>query len=108
MPTLESLICLSLKSTGLDAATDLNALIQLRGAKAAYAGIYFLASASDTNAANQEYHVPVVKNAGWVSQEMANFAEQAYQSVRGMKDAGTLQVDEPAADVFPEPGSEEL
>jgi hypothetical protein len=109
MPSLESLICLSLKSTGLDAATDLNALIQLRGAKSAYAGIYKLASASDTNAAGQEYHVPVVKNAGWVSQDMAAFAEQVYQSVKGMKDAGTLQVDETVQETFPpEPGSEEL
>lgn len=108
LPSFESLIALSLKSTGLDAATDLNALIQLRGAKAAYAGIYELASASDTNAAGQEYHIPVVKNAGWVSAEVAAFAEQVYQSVRSMKDEGNLQVEDVTQDEFVEPGSTEL
>jgi hypothetical protein len=109
MPSLESMICMSLKSTGLDAATDLNALIQLRGAKAAYAGIYELASASDTNTAGQEYHIPVVKNAGWVSAELAAFAEQAYQSVKAMKEMGKLNVDEVVAEAYPTTGdSQEL
>lgn len=107
MPTFESMIALSFKSTALDAATDLNALIQLRGAKAAYAGIYSLSSASDTNSAGQEFFIPVVKNAGWVSAEAAKFAEQAYQSVRSMKDAGTLVVDDEVNQEV-EPGSTEL
>lgn len=110
LPGPESMVVMSLKSTGLDAATDLNALMQMRGARAAFAGIYSLSSAEDSNAAGQAYYVPVIKNAGWVSEEMFKIAQGAFSMVYEAKSKGKLDIEPIDAEVVEqeEPGEKEM
>ncbi len=110
LPRIDSLVMISFKSTGLDAATDLNSLMNMRGAKAAFAGVYELSSSSDTNPAGQSYYVPVVKNAGWVSEELFRIAADAYNAVRDLKTMGKLEVDPVTAEevYHREPGEDQV
>jgi hypothetical protein len=109
LPGPESMVVMSLKSTGLDAATDLNALMQMRGARAAFAGVYSLASAEDSNAAGQAYYVPVIKNAGWVSEEMYKIAQSAFSMVYEAKSKGKLDIEPIEGEVDQtEPGEREM
>lgn len=74
------LIALSLKSTGLKVARQLNALMKLRNA-ASFAGAYTLSVVKEENAKGKFYNFSV-KNAGWVDEKTYKMAEQAFEALK--------------------------
>jgi hypothetical protein len=74
------LIALSLKSTGLKVARQLNALMKLRN-QASFAGNYTLGVAKEENAKGKFYNF-TVKNAGWLDEAAYHIAEQAFESLK--------------------------
>lgn len=73
-------IALSLKSTGLKVAKQLNALMKLRNADI-FAGQYSLMSVKEKNAKGEYYNFSV-KNAGWVTEEQYKFAQEVYEALK--------------------------
>ncbi len=64
---LDSIVALSLKSSGIKAAKQLNLLVQLRGPKLICKGVYELSSGHDTDKKTQGvYAIYKFKNAGWL------------------------------------------
>jgi hypothetical protein len=62
---LQNIVSFSLKSTGLKVAMRLNMLINQRGAKKIYKGVYTVKSGADSSGQNT-YAVYKVDNAGWL------------------------------------------
>jgi hypothetical protein len=62
---LQNIVALSFKSTGIRVAKRLNMLIQQRGPKKLYKGVYELTSGSDVSNTNV-FAIYKVKNAGWL------------------------------------------
>lgn len=92
--TPESLAVLSLKSTGIPAAKEWITKISLRRT-VMFGGIYDL-SAKLKNEGNLKWYVPVIENAGFVSEQLMHDAELAYKAMRSLRDQGRLHVDEDA------------
>jgi hypothetical protein len=61
-------MALSLKSTGVKVAKQLNGLIKMRRAPL-FSGLYTLTVKKATNKTGQVYHTFAVTNAGWVTEE---------------------------------------
>ena len=78
-PTRE-LIALSLKSSGLKVARQLNTYIKLRNAPV-FAGKYELATTMAKGPAGQ-YAAYIIKNAGWTEEEEYQFTSQTYESLK--------------------------
>lgn len=78
-PTKE-LIALSLKSSGLKVARQLNTYIKLRSAPV-FAGKYELTTTMAKGPAGQ-YATHVVKNAGWTNEEEYQATSQAFESLK--------------------------
>jgi hypothetical protein len=78
-PTRE-LIALSLKSSGLKVARQLNTYIKLRSAPV-FAGKYELTTTMAKGPAGQ-YATYVIKNAGWADEEEYQLTSQAYESLK--------------------------
>lgn len=76
----KELAALSLKSTGLKAARQLNAFMKLRNA-ASFAGLYTLSSKMEKNSKGT-YAVHVIANAGYVTEEVYNAAGAVYEAIR--------------------------
>lgn len=65
---LQNVIALSFKSSGIKAAKRLNFLVQQRGQKMIYKGVYELSTGSETDKKTSGvYAVYKVKNAGWLT-----------------------------------------
>jgi hypothetical protein len=98
LPGLDSLVVVSFKSTSLKVAKDWNALMKLRSVNGkkvdSFSGIYEFSSALQKNNAGQQWSVPVVKNAGWVPEQVFRIAEAMYDSVKSVQEAGRLHFDE--------------
>ncbi len=92
-PGMDSLIVVSFKSTSLKVARDWNALMRLRNVDS-FAGIYEFTSAEQSNSAGQTWYTPVVKNAGWVPENVYQVAEAMYDSVKETQAAGRLNVEQ--------------
>jgi len=74
------LIAASFKSTGLKVARNWNALIKLRNAPV-FAGAYQLGVVKEKNAKGEFFNFSI-KNAGWLTEEMAKHAEGAYEALK--------------------------
>lgn len=74
------MIVLSLKSTGLKTAKQLNALVKMRNAPI-FAGKYVVTTAMAKNQKGT-FAVYQVKNAGWVDRGLYGYASMAYESLR--------------------------
>ncbi len=81
LPTRE-MIALSLKSTGIKTAKQLNGLVAARGGVKIFAGKYRLGTSTQANSKGR-FAVYTLKNAGWVDQETYQFAAMAHE---GLKD----------------------
>jgi hypothetical protein len=79
LPTREP-IALSLKSTGLKVARQLNALMKLRNAPS-FAGKYVMTTGTSKNAKGV-FAVYQVQNAGWVDEDTFNFCSQMYEAFK--------------------------
>ena len=73
-------IALSLKSTGLKVARQINALMKLRNAPS-FAGKYVLTTGTSKNAKGV-FAVYQVQNAGWVNEEVFKFSSQLYDAFK--------------------------
>jgi hypothetical protein len=79
LPSRE-LIALSLKGTALKVARTLNGLMMVRGTPS-FTGLYEMTTTTVKNDKGS-YAVYRVKNAGWVDEESAAWAESIYDSIR--------------------------
>ena len=80
LPDTEDIAVLSFKGTGIKAAKRLNGYIVKRRA-AIYSGMYQLLSNTEKNVQGI-YAVPVVKQAGWVSEENLTHMEEFFDSYK--------------------------
>lgn len=76
------LIALSLKSTGIKMAKQLNGLIAARGNVKLFAGKYLIGTSIQTNSMGR-FAVYTLKNAGWVDQQTYGLANEAFEALRG-------------------------
>jgi hypothetical protein len=74
------MIALSMKSTGLKVARQLNGLMQAR-MKPIWTGVYQITAPSMTNAKGK-WFIPAIKNAGWVSKEIAQDVKDTYEMMK--------------------------
>ncbi len=80
---MESLV-LSLKSTGLDAAKQLNSFIRMRK-KDAFAGVYEMDTLYKVEG-QMDWYIPLISNAGWATKDQYKVAEEAYDGLfKGLK-----------------------
>jgi hypothetical protein len=70
---------LSLKSTGIKAAKELNSMIRFRK-KDAFAGIYRAQTVPDRKQ-DQDFFNITISNSGWVTPEQYSFAESQYEAI---------------------------
>lgn len=95
-PTIDKMIVLSFKSTGLKAAKDLNSLMRQRKAAGynSFASVMELTSVPQKNQYG-EFYVPVMKPAGWIQtkEQEADFL-QLYNIVAEFEAAGRVRVDD--------------
>jgi hypothetical protein len=73
-------IALSLKSTGLKVARQLNALMKLRNAPS-FAGKYVMTTGTSKNAKGV-FAVYQIQNAGWVDEDTFKFCSQMYEAFK--------------------------
>lgn len=95
LPTRE-MIALSLKSTGIKTAKQLNGLVTTRGNVKIFAGKYRLGTSTQSNSKGR-FSVYTLKNAGWVDQDTYAFASMAHE---GLKDRVITIEHEPDDDSF--------
>jgi hypothetical protein len=88
---------LSLKSSAINCAKNLNSLIRIRGT-ASFTGRYRLVTETKSGKVGK-YAVPSVQNLGWVTQDEAAFAETLYGSIASKKLVVEVENDD---DVVPE------
>ena len=106
-PHLDALLAVSLKSTGLKVSKDWLALMRIRNMDT-FSGIYEFTSVEKTSKVGRWFQ-PVIKQSGWVSQEVYEFARDAYAMTRSFQSEGKLGVDVSdlgASDIGREPGEE--
>lgn len=99
---MSNVIALSLKSTGLKVARQLNGLIKLRNAPS-FAGKYKLTTKRETNSKGT-WSGPVIENDGWVTEDEFKVASMAYDSLSGKTvhiDVEDTQVEEPEEEGIP-------
>lgn len=87
----QGLVVKSFKSTDLKAAREWNSLIRLRQTDL-FAGIYEF-SAVEIKKDPYRWYQTVVKNTGWVSEEVYSAAQLAYRAVAELNRAGRLRHD---------------
>jgi hypothetical protein len=86
------LAVLSLKSTGIKAAKDLNSMIRMRK-RDAFAGVYAINTVADKKH-NQDFFAVTATNAGWNSDpELFKFCEEAYEALAPKVKAGEIGMD---------------
>lgn len=80
---LQNVVGLSFKSTGIKAAKHLNLLINQRGQKRIYKGLYELRSDSAANV-NGTFAIYKVKNAGWLKpgSDVEKLAAEMYEGLK--------------------------
>jgi hypothetical protein len=88
----QEFIIISFKRTGTAAARDLNSKIRMRKSDM-FAGTYRLTTTIDQNKLGQRYYVPVVNNAGWVSEAVYLEAEKTYNMFRDQIVTGAITMD---------------
>lgn len=98
-----AILVVSLKSTAIKVAKTWNSLMRLRNTDA-FAGVYEFTSA-EVKRDNQRWFTPVVKGAGFVSEEQYKLAQAMYQMVKEAQQAGKLKVDDEENAIDEEPGS---
>jgi len=107
LPKLDSLLGVSLKSTGLKVSKDWLALMRLRGTDI-FAGVYEFTAIARKNDVGKWYQ-PVIKPAAWVSPETYAIAKEAYGMVRELQQGNRLAVEQDdmgASEIGREPGEE--
>ena len=77
----QELIALSLKSSALKVARQLNGFMKMRGMPS-FTGKYGLTTETVTNNKGQAYAVYIIKNAGWVDAKTAELAESIFEDLR--------------------------
>lgn len=81
LPSRE-LVALSLKSTGIKTAKQLNGLIAARGNVKIFAGKYLLGTSTQQNTKGR-FAIFTLKNAGWLpDKDTYDYAEQAFHGLR--------------------------
>lgn len=100
-------ISLSLKSTGIRVARQLNGLMQAR-MKPIWSGVYAVDSVSTTNAKGS-FFIPRIKNAGWIQTEWQGFLKEAFDSLKHAvidihrpEETGAEPIDEGGTEFDPE------
>lgn len=103
---MDSLIALSMKSTQLKVARELNGLIKLRKAPI-FAGKYTVETKTEKNAKGS-YKQFVVKNAGWVTEEEFKIGRELFEALKDreitIERDDAPDPDHPNAEVSPEDG----
>jgi hypothetical protein len=102
-PRLDTFSILRFKSTSYPQGQAWNSLLRMRN-RAWYTQVYKVSSYAKSDGKNS-WHIPVVENAGWLSQQAAEFSKPCYELARDIFTSGRLRVDED--DYEREPGSEE-
>jgi hypothetical protein len=100
-PRLDTFSVLRFKSTSYPQGQAWNSLLRMRNRDWFYQ-VYKVSSYAKSDGKNS-WHIPVVENAGWLSQQAAEFSRPCYELARDIFTSGRLRVDE---DDAPEPGSE--
>ncbi len=108
---LQNVMGLSMKSSALKVAKQLNLYIQQRGKKALYKGVYSVATGSDVDG-NKSWAIYKVKNAGWLvaDSRVEQLAAEMWESWKDKAvaiDADTLHPEEEAGDVSFDPATME-
>lgn len=80
LPSREPVV-LSLKSTQLKVAKQLNGLMQLRGLPC-FTGLYELSTATKSNSQGLPYSVFQIRNAGYVDEETAAWGENVFEDLK--------------------------
>lgn len=93
---MDSIVALSLKSTGLKAAKELNRLMQWRGKKDEYLGVYKATTDTDSNKKGS-FAIWKFVNAGWLK-EGTPVCEAAREAWEALKDKEVTIDREPGAD----------
>lgn len=101
-PRLDTVSVIGFKSTSIGSAKNWNTLLRLRN-RDWFAGVYKLTAVAQSDGKNS-WHIPLVENAGWQSEEGYRLALPCYESIKGMFASGRARVDEFSER---EPGDEE-
>lgn len=91
LPATNEMVVLSLKSTGIKVAKDLNSMIRMRR-RDAFTGVYTLGSAAAKSGEN-DYFAHTLKNAGWIPPEMFPIYEALYNDVAPKVKSGEMTMD---------------
>jgi len=101
-PRLDTFSILRFKSTSYPQGQAWNSLLRMRN-RSWYTQVYKVSSYAKSDGKNS-WHIPVVENAGWLSQQAAEFSKPCYELARDIFTSGRLRVDED--DQEREPGQE--
>jgi hypothetical protein len=101
-PRLDTFSILRFKSTSYPQGQAWNSLLRMRN-RAWYTQVYKVSSYAKSDGKNS-WHIPIVENAGWLSQQAAEFSKPCYELARDIFTSGRLRIDEDDAER--EPGSE--
>lgn len=102
-PRVDTVSLLGFKSTSLSSAKTWNTLLDLRR-RDWFSGVYRLTAVAQSDGKNS-WHIPMVENAGWLSQAGYELCKPAYESIKGVLSSGTARIDE-FAEKDRQPGDE--